>query len=194
MIMPQGFYTLDELKEIGLASYGENVFISRRCSIYGANRIKIGSNVRIDDFCVLSAGEGGIEIESHVHIAVYTSLIGKGKISIDDFTNISSKVAIYSSNDDYSGAFMTNPMVPEQYTNVTHGDVVLGKHVIVGSGAIVLPNVVLADGVCIGALSLVASNCEEFGVYVGVPAKKVKQRKTNLLELEAQMMGKHNVS
>ena len=36
----------------------------------------IGNNVRIDDFCVLSAGEGGIEIEDFVHIAPNATLCG----------------------------------------------------------------------------------------------------------------------
>lgn len=106
-------------------------------------------------FCVLSAGSGGIDIANYVHIAVYTSLIGAGRISLGNYCNLSSRVSIYSSSDDYSGMTMTNPMVPSQYTNVTHAPVMLGKHVIVGSGAVILPGVTLEDGVAIGALSLV---------------------------------------
>lgn len=105
--------------------------ISDKASIYGASRIKIGSNVRIDDFCVLSAGEGGIDIGNYVHIAVFALLIGAGKITVSDFAGVSSRVSIYSSNDDYTGKFLTNPMVPAEYTNVTHADVTLAKHVII---------------------------------------------------------------
>ena len=126
----------DALEALGFAAVGQNVQISDRASFYGASRIHLGSHIRIDDFCVLSAGVGGIFIGNHVHIAVYSSLIGAGKISISDFGNISSRVAIYSSNDDYSGATMTNPTVPSEYTGVVHADVFLGKHVIVGSGSV----------------------------------------------------------
>ncbi|MFB0769890.1 hypothetical protein ACEU5N_19765, partial [Aeromonas salmonicida] len=59
----------EELEYFGFISYGENVKISDKASIYGANKIKIGSNVRIDDYCVVSAGEGGINIGSYIHIA-----------------------------------------------------------------------------------------------------------------------------
>jgi galactoside O-acetyltransferase len=65
------FLTEEELAALGLASCGEDVKISRKTSIYGAERIAIGDHVRIDDFCVISAGAGGISIGSHVHIAVY---------------------------------------------------------------------------------------------------------------------------
>lgn len=44
------FYTDEELAQLGLKSYGKDVFISRKCSIYGAFTISIGDNVRIDDY------------------------------------------------------------------------------------------------------------------------------------------------
>lgn len=52
-------------------------------------------------------------IGNYIHIAVYSSLIGSGRITLMDYSNISSRVSIYSSNDDYSGNYMSNPMVPE---------------------------------------------------------------------------------
>lgn len=174
----------EAIDRIGFASVGDNVLISDKASIYNPDKIRIGSSVRIDDFCVLSAGAGGISIGSYVHIAVYSALIGAGGISVSDFCNISSRVCIYSSNDDYSGEFMTNPMVPSIYTNVTHEDVRMGKHVIVGSGSVVLPGVVLEDGCAVGALSLVKQNCEPFCVYGGVPARKIGRRRRGLLVCE----------
>lgn len=175
------------IESMGFASLGENVQISDRASFYGNSRIRIGNNVRIDDYCVLSAGIGGIDIGSHIHIAVYTSLIGAGKISLADFCNLSSRVSIYSSNDDYSGTTLTNPTVPSEFTGVTHADVLLGKHVIVGCGSVILPGVVLEEGVAIGALSLITKRCTAFGIYAGNPAHRVKERKRDLLDLEQKL-------
>lgn len=185
-----GLLSRKQIEEMGFSHVGENVRLSDKASYYNCKNIVIGDHVRIDDFCVLSAGVGGIEIGSYIHIAVYSSLIGAGKIELRDFSNISSKVAIYSSNDDYSGTSMTNPMVPDEYTNVSHADVIIGRHVIVGSGSVVLPGVTLDTGVAVGALSLVTRNCEEFGIYSGVPAKRIKERKRDLLELEVLMLNK----
>lgn len=182
--------TTEQIKTMGFAYVGENVFLSDKASYYNCQNIRIGNHVRIDDFCVLSAGEGGIDIGNYIHIAVFSSLIGAGNISLADFSGLSSRVAIYSSNDDYSGEFMTNPMISAEFTNVTHGNVQIGKHVIIGSGSIVLPNVTLKEGVAIGALSLIRKNCEAFGIYSGLPAKKIGERKRDLLELEAVFLNK----
>jgi galactoside O-acetyltransferase len=179
---------MDSIENLGFASVGQNVQISTLATFYGAGRISIGNHVRIDDFCVLSAGAGGISIGDHVHIAVYSSLIGAGKITLGDYCNISSRVSIYSSSDDYSGAFMTNPTVPAPYTQVTHADVSFGKHVIVGSGSVILPGVRLEEGVAVGALSLIKASCTAFGIYAGNPARRLRERKRDLLELEADFL------
>lgn len=178
------FYSTIELEALGFRHLGKNVRISSNASIHGASRISIESNSRIDDFCVLSAGAGGIFIGRNVHLAVMSSMIGKGKIKINDFCNISSRVSIYSSNDDYSGDYMTNPTVPEQYTNVDHRDVELGRHVIVGSGSVILPGVKIGEGSAIGALSLVTKAIEPFSIYAGVPLKKIKSRNRRLIDME----------
>jgi acetyltransferase-like isoleucine patch superfamily enzyme len=181
------FYSEQELRGLGLAKFGENVRISNKASIYNPRRIFIGNNVRIDDFCVLSAGEGGIDIGNYVHLAISCSLIGHGKITLSDFSGISSKASIYSSNDDYSGEFLTGPTVPKKFTNVEHADVFIGKHVIIGSGSIVLPGVTLEKGVAIGALSLISKSCAAFGIYVGIN-RRIGERKKNILELEKNLL------
>jgi acetyltransferase-like isoleucine patch superfamily enzyme len=180
--------TRDQIGAMGFASVGANVMISDRAVFYNCAKISIGENVRIDDFCVLSSGAGGITIGSYIHIAVHCSVIGAGTITLSDFCNLSSRVAIYSSNDDYSGAHMTNPMVPSQFTRVTHGDVCLGKHVIIGSGSVVVGPANVGEGVAIGALSLITQDCAAFGVYGGTPAKRIKERRRDLLALESQFL------
>jgi galactoside O-acetyltransferase len=182
------FLSREQLENIGFASLGENVFISGKASVYNPGKICVGSNVRIDDFCVLSAGDGGIEIGDYVHVAVFTSLIGAGKIILANFVNISSRVSIYSSNDDYSGSTMTNPMIPGEFKNVHSATVRLAKHVLIGSGSVILPGVTLHEGAAVGALSLVNGDCEEFKMYSGVPAKLLKERKTDLKSVEAEFL------
>lgn len=172
------------LEKKGFASLGKNVSISEKASLHNCSKISIGNNVRIDDFCVLSAGDNGIYIGNYIHIAVFTSLIGKGKITLSDYCNLSSRVSIYSSSDDFSGSTMTNPLIPEEYKKVFHGDVFLGRHVIVGSGSLILPGVVLEEGVAVGAHSIIKENCRYFGVYAGNPAKRINERKQDLLVLE----------
>ena len=183
-----GFYKREELLEMGFAHVGENVLLSDKASYYNCKNIYLGSNVRIDDFCIISAGEFGIRFEGFNHVACYTSLIGKNLIQLKEFTHLSSKCAIYSSTDDYSGSALISPLVPDEYRNVISGDVILERQVIVGCNTVILPNVNLGEGAAVGALSLITKDCEEWSMYVGIPAKKIKDREKTLLEKEQQFM------
>lgn len=182
--MADSFLNIDELKALGLKSFGKNVLISRKASVYAAEAISIGDHVRIDDFCILS---GSICIGSFVHISAYTALYGKGGIDIADFVTISGRVLVYSENDDYSGEFMTNPMLPDEFTNVKSEKVFFEKHAIVASGSIILPGVKMKEGSCVGAMSLIKSSTEPWMIYAGVPATLIKKRKKNILVLEKKL-------
>lgn len=183
-----GSLSTSEIESIGFSSVGQNVQISGRASFYGAARISIGSNVRIDDFCVISAGAGGIAIGNYIHIGVGSTLIGAGAISVDDFVNISSRVSIYSSSDDYSGAWMAGPMLPPEFTNFDMSPVRIARHVIVGAGSVMLPGAVLEEGVAVGALSLIKGHCKAFGIYAGTPARRVMERQKAFLDLEKKFL------
>lgn len=153
-------------------------------------RISIGDNVRIDDFCCLVGGQKGINIGSFVHIAFFCIIIGNGGVTLKDFSGLSSRVALYSATDDYSGSSLTNPTIPEEFLNVKCGEITLEKHAIVGTNSTVLPNVTIGEGSSIGAHSLVTKDLESWGVYVGSPVKKIKERKRDLLQLEKQLIEK----
>lgn len=183
------FYSEEELKALGLKACGSNVMISRKASIYGAQNISVGSNVRIDDFCILS---GRIELGSYIHIAAYTALYGgEDGIFVSDFANLSSRVTVYSISDDYSGETMTNPMVPDRYKNIDSRPVHIGRHVIIGSTSVVLPGADIAEGCAFGSFSFVTAPTEEWSVYAGIPAKKIKARKKDLLALEKEFLSEN---
>ena len=184
--MASSFYSKEELKTLGLKSVGSNVLISRKCSIYGAQNISVGDNVRVDDFCILS---GNITIGSHIHIAAYTALYGGDSgIVIEDFANLSSRICVYSVSDDYSGETMTNPMIPDEFKNVESKPVLIKKHVIIGTNCTVLPGVTIGEGTAVGCMSLVNKSLDEWGIYVGVPCKFLKPRKKDLLEKEKEFL------
>lgn len=183
------FYTEEELKGLGFRHIGNGVCISRKASIYGAQNISLGDHVRIDDFCILS---GRIEIGSYVHVAAYTALYGGSDgIFIEDFANLSSRICVYSVSDDYSGQTMTNPMVPDEYKAVESAPVHIRRHVIVGSTSVILPGVDLKEGSAFGSFSFINHDPEPWSMNAGIPARKIKDRSRNLLELEKQFTALH---
>lgn len=180
------YLTNIELQELGFKALGNNVKISTKASIYNPENIEIGDNSRIDDFCVIS---GNVIIGRYVHIAPFCLVAGGEKgIQMDDFSGLAYQVQVFSQSDDYSGRSLTNPTIPTKYKKEIKRHVYLGKHVIVGAGSIVFPGVSLAEGCSVGAMALVSKSTEPWGIYVGNPAKRVKERKKNLLELEKQFL------
>lgn len=183
-----GYYTDDDLKNAGFKSFGKNVSIAKNCTIIGSSNISIGDNVRIDGYCsIIAAGTGYVQLGSYIHIGGYSMLSAGDGIIMNDFSGISQGVKIYSRTDDYSGKYLTNPTVPEKFTSITRGEVVLEKHVIIGSGSVVLPRVTIGEGSSVGALSLVSKNLEAWGIYFGLPAKRLKGRSKDVLKLEDEL-------
>ncbi len=174
------FYSESELRSMGLKAVGEDVLISRKASIYSPQNIKIGNHVRIDDFAILS---GEIELGNYVHISAYTALYGKYGIKIGNFCGCSARSIIFSATDDFSGEYMISPMVPEQYTNIIGGTVTLEDFVQLGANTIVMPKITIHQGTATGTFSFVNKDLEEWGIYVGIPVKKIKERSRKILEI-----------
>lgn len=181
------FYSEDELKDLGLKSYGSNVLISRNAVLYNPELLEIGHDVRIDDFTTIS---GKVSLGSYIHIAQFCGLYGGDEgIFMEDFTGLSSRVVIYATSNDYSGNSLTNPMVPAKYKQGDKSIAVrLEKHVIVGCTSVILPGVNIGIGSSVGAMSLVAKSLDPWGVYAGSPVKRLKDRSKKLLELEEEML------
>jgi acetyltransferase-like isoleucine patch superfamily enzyme len=173
-----------ELAKIGFKYLGQNVKISAKASIYNADQIEIRDNSRVDDFCLLS---GKITIGRFVHITAYCNLAGGEKgIIIEDLSTLAYGVHIFTQSDDYSGKTMTNSTIPKKYKNETKTTIYIRRHTIVGAGSIIMPGVELREGTSVGAMSLVRKSTEEWSIYVGNPAKKIKNRSRELLELEKE--------
>lgn len=176
-----------ELRALGLRSVGENVRLHSTCLMVGLENLSIGSHVRVDAFGCLLPGEGHIAIGDHVHIAAGVFLSGAEGIEIGDFVGLSHGVRVYTRNDDYTGEALTGPTVPEKYLKMDKGAVRLGRHVVVGAGSIVLPGVEITEGTVVGALSLVKSSLPGWSIYAGVPARRLRARSRNLLDLERRL-------
>jgi galactoside O-acetyltransferase len=176
----------DELAGLGCAYVGRGVRVHRLANLVAPDRLSIGDHSRIDAFVTVSAA-GGVEIGRYVHIAGYCYLSGGAGIQMADFSGLSSHVAVYSTSDDYSGAAMTNPTVPDDLLNVTRAPVRIGRHVIVGSHSVVLPGVDIGDSAAVGALSLVAHSLAPCGIYSGVPARWRRARRLEHLDLEQRL-------
>ena len=183
-----GYYGSEELRGFGFASVGNDVRISRDCNIVGLENIEIGDHVRIDAYCSLVACSGYIRLGSYIHIGGFCHLGGRGGIEMGDFSGLSQRVSIHSASDDYSGQHMTNPTVPKHLTAAKVAPVRLSRHVIIGSGSVILPGVDLAEGAAVGALSLVSRSLPEWTIWCGSPTRQIGERNRRPLALQAELI------
>ena len=105
------------LTEAALAAlgvrFGDDVKVSVDARLYGAERLTIGSHVRIDAFCVVSTGNTGfVDLGSYIHIASGARIFGQGGVTFGDFATLSAGSTIYSASDDYSGNHLIGPTAP----------------------------------------------------------------------------------
>lgn len=178
-----GFLSQAQLEEMAFKSLGVNVKISDKASIYNSDQMEIGDHSRIDDFCVVS---GKVKIGRNVHIAIFCNVAGGEKgIHLDDFSGLAYGCHVITQSDDYSGKTLTNPTVPAEFKLEQKAAVVISRHSIIGTGSVVLPGVVLGEGTSVGALSMITKSTQAWSIYFGSPAKRIKSRSKELLDLEA---------
>lgn len=189
IIMP--YLSREEIAKIGFKSYGENLQISSKVTFYRPERIQLGNNIKIDDFSVLA---NYITLEDWTFIGLGSCLLASedAPIILEEFSCVAYRVMVITSSDDYSGNFMTNPTISDQYRNCESKRVCIGKYSIVGANSMILPGCDIGEGVAIGAMSLVTHPTKEWGIYCGNPAKRIKERSKNLLELKNQFL--HNLT
>lgn len=184
------YFTQKQLEDMGFKAIGKNVRISDKAAIYNPEHISIGDNSRIDDFCVVS---GNVSIGSYCHITPMCLLAGGTPgIILDDFCTLAYGVKVFSQSDDYSGSTMVNSLIPKKFKNELFAPVILARQTIVGAGVTIMPGVTLAEGCAIGAMSLITKSTQPWGIYTGVPARRIKDRKRDLLQLEQQFLREIN--
>ena len=175
-----------EVATIGFRSLGAGVMVHELANIVFPHNISLGDHVRIDGFCNLVA-TCPIEIGRYVHISSFCHVSAAAPIRFEDFSGISHGCQIFTASDDLSGASLTNPTTPARFKQPFLGPVGLGRHVLVGANSVILPAVAIGEGSVIGALSMVDRDLEPWGIYAGVPARRIKDRARTLLDFERQL-------
>jgi acetyltransferase-like isoleucine patch superfamily enzyme len=180
-------YTEEELRGLGI-TFGSNVLIDRSVRFFG-NNISIGSNVRIDCHCVITAKQP-VVIGSFCHLGVGVCLIGTAGVVIEDFAGLSPRATVFTTSDDFIDGYLTNPMVPTECRKVFAAPVTISRHAIVGAASVVLPGVTLGIGASVGAMSLVRKDLPPYSIATGNPLKVIGQRNASRLEeLERKCRG-----
>jgi len=179
----------DELNRLGFGAIGSHVLIDETVLLQGVSRMYLGSRIRIDSGSDLTASSGSLRIGNNVHLGHAVHIYAGADVDIKDFAGLAAGVRIFSMSDDYSGGALTNPTVPARFRDVSSSPVMLGRHVIVGSGSVILPGARIGDGAAIGALTLVHRSVPARAVVSGNPMRRVGTRDwERICELETEYL------
>jgi acetyltransferase-like isoleucine patch superfamily enzyme len=175
-----------------LGACGANVVFGQNVALRHPHKIRIGTNVVVDDNCLLDAkGESnrGITIGDGVFIGRNTILSCKdGDITLADGANIGFNCEIFSA----SRVEIGERVLMAAYTYVVGGDhdfsdptksvleqtrtsagVTIGAGAWIGAGAKLLDGISVGERAIIGAGAVVRESVPAFAVAVGVPARIV---------------------
>jgi galactoside O-acetyltransferase len=172
----------DELIQIGLRKVGEDIQIDASVRFIQASRISLGAGVRIDAHCVLSAGNGFIDLSDKVHLSHFVRIYGAGGVTLGLASGVSSGSAIYSQTDDFISGHLAHPTIPTELRNIHLAHVKIGEFCIVGANSVLLPGAEMKRGSALGALSLLKREIPPYAVFAGSPARQVAHRDHSKLE------------
>lgn len=144
-------------------------------STRGTNTI-IGENSVIDDFVKIKhvAGEGHVEIGEFTYINSGTVIYSGNGVKIGNHVLIGPNCNIVPANHEFKDP---NTLIRLQRFMPSKGGTIIEDDVWLGANVTVLDGAIIKRGCVIGANSLVQTELEEYGIYVGSPARKIGSRK-----------------
>ncbi len=144
---------------------GENSKVWHYCNIFGKEKEPaiIGENTQIGSYSEIKYAckiGNNCRFQSHVFVAEY--------VTMEDYVFVGPGVSF---------AVDKHPTAEKALEGKWElGEILVGKYAVIGSEAIINPSVIIGRGSIIGTGAVVTKDTEDYGVYVGVPAKKVGMR------------------
>jgi galactoside O-acetyltransferase len=115
-------------------------------------------------------------------MAFASSISGGGQCFIDDFVGVGAGVRLITGTEEIDGEGLTNPTIPSTFRSARRGQIKIEAHAVIFTNSIILPDVVIGQGVVVAAGSLVHHNLR-LGVYAGNPWYSWVRPKAHVLRL-----------
>ena len=172
---------------------GNYVTIYQPISLIQPEKMVLKSHIILSEFSYLASGKG-LFIGNYIHISTNCSILGGGYCIINDFVGICAGSRIITGSEDIMGAGITGgPTVPNEYRANFQSFVIFEKHSFLGTNSIVLPGVTIGEGSVIGSGCIVTKDIEPWGIYIGNPLRRVKDRpKGKILSMEIELLEKYS--
>jgi len=158
------YYSKSELIKLGFSSVGENNKISKLAKFYAVDGSILGSNNRIDDYCLF---KGKIIFGDYIHIAGFCLLSAVGaSIKINNYSGFSSHCSFFTSIEDFINPTLLSPALNKKYSKSIAGKILIEEAVKLGTHCVILPNVTIGFGSSAAANTIISKNVKE-GAVIG---------------------------
>jgi acetyltransferase-like isoleucine patch superfamily enzyme len=176
-----------------LGACGSNVVFGQNVALRHPHKIRIGSNVVIDDQClldskgeqnrgitigdgvfigrntILSCKDGDIEIGAGANIGFNCEIFSASRVTIGERVLMAAYAYVVGGDHDFSDP--TKPVLDQVRTSA---GVSIGTGAWIGAGAKLLDGVAIGERAIIGAGAVVRDDVPAFAVAVGVPARIIQ--------------------
>ncbi len=170
---------------------GEDVTIYDPVTIIKPEVITFKSHIILSEFVYLAGGQGTY-LGNFIHLAAHTAISGGGIFIAEDFVGVAAGSRIITGTDNVMGQGIPSPLVPAEFRSYTRSHVILKKNSFLATNVVVQPGVTIGEGTVVGSGSVVTKDLEPWGVYMGSPARRVKDRPVGrILELQEELMRKY---
>lgn len=131
-----------------LPSMGDNVYVARHVVIKNYDKLSVGHNVSLHEFCYIDA---------------------LGEISIGDNVSIAHRSSLISFDHGYD-----DRNTPIKYNPLCAGKITIENDVWIGAGVTILKDVLISERVIVAAGAVVLNDLVSNHIYGGIPARKLK--------------------
>jgi len=138
---------------------------------HGGGVISIGNRTLVDKGVIIRAYGGSIYFGDDCSVNPYSVIYGHGGLSVGNGVRIATQSVFIPANHIYA-----NPNEYIYNQGETMEGIRIEDDVWIGAGVKVLDGVKIGRGAVVGAGAVVTKSIDEFCVYAGVPAKKIKCR------------------
>lgn len=159
-------------------SVNQGVFFDNNAN---ENSIRIGDSVKVGDRCRFTTYQAHDQITIGENTSIHGDCHINGEVEIGRGCLIARNIFLASNSHQFRLApqltIREQDALAQKQGLKTSQKITIGHDVWLSWGCVVLPGVHVADGCVIGANAVVTKNTEPYGVYGGVPAKKIGDRR-----------------
>lgn len=173
---------------------GENVldkvkYCGKNVRVYNLSKIINPQYAMLDDHCIIYDytfidAQKSFKLGKYSEITWHCLIEGASFVHIGDRCFLGPGTKILGSTYKFDGYYSVQHL-PNGTSEVRYGGVTIKDDAYIGANCVIMPGVTIGEGALIGACSFVNRDVEPWSIYLGSPARKIRDREKPTEERKA---------